>query len=77
MVEKYDIYVKKLGIKIRSLRKEKGMNQKLFGAEVGIDERQLRKIEKGLTNPRLDTIYNIARVLDIDLNELLPQGDKI
>jgi len=53
------------------------MNQKLFGAEVGIDERQLRKIEKGLTNPRLDTIYNIARVLDIDLNELLPQGDKI
>ena len=51
------------------------MNQKLFGAEVGIDERLLRKIKKGRTNPRLETVFNIARILKIDMRELVDLDD--
>jgi len=70
-VKDYEAYIKQLGVKIRSLRNENGWNQKFFGAEVGIDERHLRDIEKGRTNPRIDTLYSIAKKLGLSVSDLL------
>lgn len=70
-MNKFDKYLVDLGNKIRLLRNEKGVNQKLFAANVGIDDRHLRRIEKGKTNPSIEVIYLIALELDLTPSELL------
>ena len=70
-VKNFDKYLKCLGSRIRSLRQEAEVNQKLFSSNIGIDDRHLRRIEKGETNPTIETLYKIASQLKISLSELL------
>ena len=51
---------------------ENKLSQRLLAANVDLEERHLRRIEKGRTNPTLGTLYDIAIELDVSLEELLP-----
>ena len=64
-------YVKQLGLKIKQLREEKGIDQKSFAFDCGVARTQLYMIEKGKTNPRLLTLMKIADGLEISVDELL------
>lgn len=66
--EKYFI---KLGIKIKALREELGLDQKAFAYECEIARTQLYMIENGKTNPRLGTLLKIATALEISLSDLV------
>ena len=68
---KEDVILKKLGERITQLRKKSGKSQTQFSYEMGWDKPNLRKIEKGKTNPTVKTLIKISDVLEITLSELL------
>lgn len=68
---KEDVILKKLGERIVALRKKSGRSQAQFSYEMGWDKPNLRKIEKGKTNPTVKTLIKIAEVLDISISDLL------
>lgn len=63
---------KKLGNKIRSLRKLKGFTQEELGEKAGISYKFLGEIERGEANPSLDSLIVIANALRINVKELFP-----
>ena len=71
MNTKEEKYFQKLGVKIKQLREEKGIDQKSFAFDCEIGRTQLYMIEKGRTNPRLLTLMKIADGLEISISELL------
>lgn len=64
-------YFKKLGLRIKEFREEKGLDQKAFAFDCEIGRTQLHMIENGKTNPRLLTLMKIANALEISLSELV------
>ncbi|MDP2387880.1 MAG: helix-turn-helix transcriptional regulator [Bacteroidota bacterium] len=71
MNTKEDKYLKKLGVKIKALREERGLDQKAFAFDCEIGRTQLHMIENGKTNPRLLTLMKIANALEISLAKLV------
>ena len=71
MNTKEEKYFLKLGLKIRQLREEIGIDQKSFAFDCEIGRTQLYMIENGKTNPRLLTLMKIARGLEISVDQLL------
>ena len=64
-------YFLKLGVKIKELREDKGIDQKAFAFDCDISRTQLYMIENGRTNPRLLTLMRIAKGLDVEVRDLL------
>ena len=62
----------KLGIQIRSLRKEKGFSQESFAAEVGLDRTYMGGVERGERNVAALNLIQIARCLNIEVGDLFP-----
>lgn len=60
-----------LGRKISRLRKEKKLSQAEFAICMNRDINTLSKIERGVINPKITTLINVANALDISLIELL------
>ena len=60
-----------LGRKISRMRKEKKLSQAEFAVLMNRDINTLSKIERGVINPKITTLINIAKALDISLIELL------
>jgi transcriptional regulator with XRE-family HTH domain len=55
---------------IRTRRAELGMSQAELGSRVGVDRRQIRRYESGETQPTLGVAREIARALEISVDEL-------
>jgi transcriptional regulator with XRE-family HTH domain len=68
---KEDRYFKKLGLRIKELREQKGLDQKAFAFDCEIGRTQLHMIENGKTNPRVLTLIKIANGLEISLSKLV------
>ncbi len=64
-----------LGIKISSLRKQKGFTQEELVERCNINVRTLQRIENGEVSPRSYTIKTILSALDHDYGELYGQKD--
>jgi transcriptional regulator with XRE-family HTH domain len=62
------------GLRVRELRKERGMSQVELAAKVHIDRSYIGFLERGERNPSLDMIAKIAIVLGVDPDELLKKG---
>ena len=65
------IYLKKLGERIKTIRKEKGMTQVDLGYACDIEKQNMYRIEKGNTNPSILLLKKIAEKLEVDVKELL------
>lgn len=61
---------KKLGKKIRKIRKERGISQEKLALDSGLNRAYVGYIERGERNPSIKTIGKICRVLRIDLEEV-------
>jgi DNA-binding XRE family transcriptional regulator len=69
--EDYNKALIKLGITIRKLReKTTSFSQEKFGLEVDLSENQIRRIEKGQTNPTIKSLFKIAEVLNVNIKDL-------
>lgn len=60
-----------LGRRIRTLRTTKGLTQQELGNRADVDYKFIGEIERGNTNPSFKVLVKIAKVLDVDLTEVL------
>lgn len=72
-VEKNEIDIKiiRLGIKIKDIReKTPNLSQEKLALEVDLSENQIRRIEKGQTNPTIKSLIKIANALKVNVKDL-------
>ena len=72
---KHESYLKSLGRRIKSLRKEKNLSQDRLSEKIDKSVDTISNIERGKFAPRLDTALEIARALDVELFELFRVRD--
>jgi len=69
-----------LGARIREVRKARQLSQDALAEKVGVDPKQISRIEGGKSYPSLDTLDSIARELQVEVKELFNyehiSGDK-
>lgn len=63
--------LKKLGKRIREIRKEKGISQVQLAAEVNKDQQSIQRLEAGKINPSIYYLSEISAGLNTPLSELL------
>lgn len=66
---------KEIGKRIRSIREEKKFNQAGMADQLGITPGAYAKIERGETDPSITRLYEIAKILKVDIQHLL-EGPK-
>lgn len=64
-------FCKSFGENLRKLRKKKGFTMMELAFEADIEYSQIAKIERGLSNPTISTVYLLALALDLKPLELL------
>lgn len=57
-------------LRLRQIRKEKGMNQESLAAAIGMSQSNISEIENGRHNPTLDTLTKIADALGVPVSGL-------
>ncbi len=70
-MESKEIILKKLGARIREIRKDKGISQKELAHSIGKDQQSIQRLETGNINPSYYYLIEIANGLEIELNKLL------
>lgn len=60
----------RVGKRIRKYRREKKMSQEELADKVGLHYTTISRIERGVSNPPVQTINKIAKVLRVDMSEL-------
>ena len=60
-----------VGNRIRKLRTDKGMTQEELAFRLGSSAAYLSNIENGIKKPSLTKLTDIARQLDVTLNDLI------
>ena len=63
--------------KIKQLRKNKKMSQKELAQKTGLSIGSIQGYEQGRYNPKLETVLKIADALEVNVTELLNEGDII
>lgn len=66
-------YLQRLGIKLKILRNIKKLSQDDIANELNIDKSYYSKVERGLTNPTIVYLRNLAQILEVKLNELVDE----
>jgi transcriptional regulator with XRE-family HTH domain len=62
--------VNKVGLKIREIRKMKGLSIEKLANEAEIESKQLRRIELGQINTSVYQIYNLTHTLDVPMQDV-------
>jgi len=62
---------KKLGENIKMIRLAKGMTQGDLCRKLEVDRAYMSNVENGKKNPTLSTITNIAKALNVPIEELM------
>ena len=63
---KSDIHGSLLG-RLREVRLERGLSQQQLANVLGLRQRQISDLERAAMDPRLSTVQNVARALDLEL----------
>ncbi len=66
-----DIELKKLGNRIKKLRKEQKLTISALCYKNGLEPSTISRIEKGLVEPKYLTLLNIAKAFNLTLAEFL------
>ena len=63
---------KEIGLRIKTIRKEKGLSQKELASLMGYkDVSTIAKIETGVNDVTTETLYKLANYLPVDIREIL------
>ncbi|RTQ44669.1 XRE family transcriptional regulator [Hymenobacter gummosus] len=63
----------KLGIRVMSLRKERGLSQEALALQAGLDRTYIPAIEKGTRNVSISVAEKLANALGISISELFAE----
>ena len=58
-----------LGMRIKELRKIRGLSQEALAEKIGIDPKHLSRIEVGKSYPSLDTLEKTANALQVEIKD--------
>lgn len=61
---------KKLGKRLRDIRKEQGVSQENLALKIGVDRTYYSKIETGATNVSIELLNKIAIGLNVSLEKI-------
>jgi len=61
--------ITKFGLRLKTIRLEKGYTQESLAWKANIEPMQVSKIERGIHNTSLSQILNLARALEISPSE--------
>lgn len=61
---------KLVGLRIKSLRREKGYSQEKLAELAGINAKYLSSVERGAENPTLDLFIRLSQSLKVDIHEM-------
>ncbi len=64
-------FLKKIGLKLKVIRSLRGMSQDDIVNKLDIDKSYYSKVERGLTNPTLLYMKNLAEILDVKLEDII------
>ena len=64
-----------VGQKIAHIRKLRSFTQRELAEKLHVAQTMVTRWEKGYSQPKSDTLQNMARVLEIPVEELLSSGD--
>jgi transcriptional regulator with XRE-family HTH domain len=67
---------KLVGRNLARLRREKGFTQERFAELSGVTQQYVSDIERGLRNPTIVSIYNLATALGVSHVDLVMPDDK-
>ncbi|MCO8115617.1 helix-turn-helix domain-containing protein [Acinetobacter lwoffii] len=62
----------KIGSIIRKIRVEQDITQEMLALQCNIDRSYMGRIERGEVNLTVEKLYIIAKVLEVDVKQLLP-----
>lgn len=62
-----------IGQKVKLIRKQHKLNQISFADVIGISQGRLSEIEQGKTKPSADTLKELRRKFNVDLNWLFDE----
>ena len=68
-------YLQRLGERVRGWRARRGMTRKLLARHSGVSERYLAELEGGRGNMSIALLRQIARALDVALEQLVGEGE--
>lgn len=67
---------KAFGAILRRNREEKGLSQEELALNCGLDRTFISLLERGLRQPSLSTVFNVAEQLGVSANELVRQVER-
>ncbi len=70
-------FLKKLGLKLKVFRSLKGLSQDDVASKLNIDKSYYSKVERGLTNPTILYLKELAEIFEVKLEELVTSELKI
>ncbi len=69
-----DIYLRRLGERVRTLRNQRGMSRKILAKQAKVSERYLAQMEAGLGNCSIVLLRRIARAIGLPVTQLVHDG---
>jgi transcriptional regulator with XRE-family HTH domain len=63
--------LKRVGLRIKQLRTEKGLSQADLGIEIDVEKSNVSRMESGRFNTKVLTLFKVAKALDLTLSELV------
>ena len=60
----------KIASKIRKLRKEKSWTVEELAEKAGLSKSSLNYIERGISDPKLSSLFNISKALGLSITDL-------
>lgn len=63
-------FIKKFGLKLKEIRKSKGISQEELAFKCGFELSQIGRIERGTINTSISHVASIAQALEISPSEL-------
>src|ERR1039457_6323858 len=69
-----DAYLHRLGERVRTLRKQRGMTRKALAQHAKVSERYLAQLEAGLGNCSIVLLRRIARAIGLPVTQLVHDG---
>lgn len=64
-----------MGLNLKIARVKKGLSQKQLADKVGISPATVSKAETGKFDLRLSTLIKLSKVLDVSVEELIPDEE--
>ncbi|HEY6754612.1 MAG TPA: helix-turn-helix transcriptional regulator [Pseudolabrys sp.] len=69
-----DVYLRRLGERVRMLRNQRGMTRKALARHAKVSERYLAQLEAGLGNGSIVLLRRISRAIGLPVTQLVHEG---